>query len=64
MATNSTATDRIWKLHNFIFKYLWGWGMVILVIVLMVVSVLLTLWAYDGDVKCLVAECRRIKDRD
>jgi hypothetical protein len=22
---------------------------------------LLTLWAYDGDIKCLIAECVRIK---
>lgn len=44
------------KLFDFIFKHF-----TILVLLGVIVAIVLTLWAYDGDVKCLVAECRRIK---
>ncbi len=33
----------------------------IVMIVFFVVVMGLSLWAYDGDVRCLVAECRIIK---
>ena len=30
-------------------------------IALVALVIVAVLWAYDGDVKCLVAECRRVK---
>jgi len=33
-------------------------GILVLFIVFAIIG---TLWAYDGDIKCLVAECRRVK---
>jgi len=35
---------------------------VLVVIAIIVLGIVGTLWAYDGDPKCLIAECRRFKD--
>lgn len=34
---------------------------VLIIAVIVGVIVGFTLWAYDGDLKCLIAECRRLK---
>lgn len=38
-----------------------NWTWVILTIILIAVAIALNQWAYDGDIKCLVAECRKLK---
>lgn len=37
------------------------WWMYVAVVLLIVGGAFIQLWAYDGDIKCLFAECRRVK---
>jgi len=50
-----------WRLFDWAFTPL---GFIIMFVVILLIAGAFNYWAYDGDIKCLVAECRRIKDRD
>jgi hypothetical protein len=51
-----TGPQGIWRLHAFVFNYWW-----LLLPLFVGLGIFLTLWSYDWDPKCLVAECRRLK---
>ena len=41
--------------------WVWEYWWILAGVVIIVLAIVLNQWAYDGDLKCLVAECRRIK---
>ena len=54
-----TRSDIAFNFIDWIFNHFW-----LVVIVVIAFGIGATLWAYDGDVKCLVAECRILKEDD